>query len=45
MIPIDELIEMWARVHGLSWWREACQCLRPPPPEDNEILSDEEEKR
>jgi hypothetical protein len=40
VIPIDELIEIWIRVHkevlatyahddDLSWWREACQCLRP----------------
>jgi hypothetical protein len=41
MIPIDELIEIWARVKDahdddLSWWREACQCLRPTA-EDNEI--------
>lgn len=28
----------------LSWWREACQYLRPTA-EDNEILEDEEEKR
>jgi hypothetical protein len=40
MIPIDELlIEIWVRAHkealatcaddDLSWWREACQYLRP----------------
>jgi hypothetical protein len=40
-IPIDELVEMW--IHKLSWWREACQHLRPTP-EDNEILEDEDEK-
>ena len=46
MIEIDELVEIWVRVHkeahddDLSWWREACQYLRPPP-EDNEILNEE----
>ena len=60
MIPIDELVEIWVRVHqealakyvaiaqaadsDLSWWREACSCLRPTP-EDDEILEDEAEKR
>ena len=24
----------------LSWWREACQCLRPTP-EDNEIINEQ----
>ena len=55
MIPIDELVEIWVRVHkevlarddDLSWWREACKYLHPdaPPLEDNAILEDEEEKR
>jgi hypothetical protein len=56
LIPIGELVEIWARVHqeavakyaaieqaadsDLSWWREACQYLRPTP-EDNEILNEE----
>jgi hypothetical protein len=51
MIPIDELIEIWVRVHkevlatyagddDLSWWSEACQCLRPAP-EDDAILNEE----
>ena len=49
MIAIDDLIEIWARVHkeatpardsDLSWWREACAWLRPPL-EDNEILNEE----
>ena len=60
MIEIDELIEIWIRVHNecrakyaaiaraadsdLSWWREACQHLRPTP-EDDAIIEDEEEKR
>jgi hypothetical protein len=58
MIPIDELVEIWVRVHkealakyatyahdsDLSWWREACQYLRPTP-EDDKIFEDEEEKR
>ena len=50
LIPVDELIEIWVRAHqevlarhaddDLSWWREACQYLRPdaPPLEDNEIF-------
>jgi hypothetical protein len=51
VIPIDELIEIWARAHKevpatyahddeLAWWREACQYLRPVP-EDDEILNEE----
>ena len=51
MIAIDELIEIWVRAHkevlatcapddDLSWWREACQCLRPTA-EDNEIFNEE----
>ena len=50
MIEIDELVEIWIRVHeearhdDLSWWREAFQCLRPTP-EDSEILEDEESGR
>ena len=50
VIPIDELVEIWVRAHkearddDLSWWREACQYLRPPP-EDDAILDDEAEKR
>ena len=54
MIPIDELIEIWVRAHkeahakyahddDSSWWREACQCLRPTA-EDNAILEDEAEE-
>jgi hypothetical protein len=43
LIPIDELIEAW--IHkDLSWWREACQYLRPTP-EDNATAEDEDEKR
>jgi hypothetical protein len=47
LVPIDELVETWARAHDdsdLSWWREACANLRPTP-EDDKILDDEEEKR
>jgi hypothetical protein len=47
VIPIDELVEIWARVHeddDLGWWREALANLRPTA-EDNEILEDDEEKR
>ena len=52
MIPIDELIEIWVEAcrrrqvlnkDDLSWWREACQYLRPdwPPLEDDEIINEE----
>jgi hypothetical protein len=48
LVPIDRLVEIWARVHkealDLSWWREACQYLRPTA-EDDAILDDEAEKR
>jgi hypothetical protein len=50
IIPIDELVEIWVRVHqeahdddNLSWWREACQCLRPTP-EDDQILNDDDSR-
>lgn len=48
LVPIDKLVEMWAKVHeealDLEWWREAYALLRPPP-EDDQILSDKDEKR
>lgn len=48
LIPIDEVIEMWVRVHkdlavqdsDLNWWREAMAHLRPTP-EDDATLEDE----
>ena len=49
LIPIDELIEVWARVHedhddDLGWWHPALANLRPTPEaEDDAILDDEEE--
>lgn len=49
LIPIDELVETWARAHkeahdsDLSWWREACACLRPTP-EDDKILDDDDSR-
>jgi hypothetical protein len=48
-VPIDNLLEdrerranaEVARLRSeLSWWREACACLRPTP-EDDEILNEE----
>jgi hypothetical protein len=63
VIAIDELVEIWIRVHKealaryahdddldgltgverlrkeLSWWGEACKCLRPPPEDDEKSES------
>ena len=50
LIPIDELVEMWIRVHkeilavqdsDFGWWREALAHLRPTP-EDDATLNDED---